>query len=373
MVCYASHGGSGTLATELGIKLAARGHKIHFISADVPYRLLESSWKKNVYFHEIQPFDYPLFISSPYDLSLANKIFEIANQYKIDIVHSHYAIPHSPSAYLASSMLKKINKDIKTITTLHGTDVYLLQDDTTIRDVIEFSLKENNEVTAVSGSLAEDAKNAFRLEKSPKVIYNFVTIRPVKKDPNSELRGIFAPDSGKILTHMSNFREIKRVQDVIQIFALVDKKVPSRLILIGDGPEKNTAYKFAKKLNLLTKIHFLGLQSNIAKLMSISDLFLLPSEKESFGLSALEAMSCGVPVIASNACGIPEVVEDGKTGYLSDIGDIKKMASDAIKLLEDEKLYEEFSRNSEKIVQNRFATDKIIPQYEELYKKVLNS
>ncbi len=370
IVCYASHGGSGTLATELGTRLASKGHKIHFISVDVPYRLLESPWKRNVYYHEVEANDYPLFVTPPYDLALANKIFEVCDNNGIEIIHSHYAMPHFPAAYLAKHMLAKKGKTVRTVSTFHGTDVYVVGEDPTLKDIIGFSAKTSDAVTAVSQSLANDAKKAYGIEETVHTIYNFVTIDLPKK-PETELKSIFAPSGEKVLTHMSNFREVKRVQDVIQIFGQVDKKVQSKLILIGDGPEKTTAYKYAKKLNLLTKIHFLGLQSNVARLLTISDLFLLPSEKESFGLSALEAMACGVPVIATNTCGIPEVVEDGKNGYLSDIGDIKKMGEDSLKLLTDEKLYKSFSDNAIESVKEKFATDKIISQYEDLYKKVL--
>lgn len=370
IVCYASHGGSGTLATELGIRLASRGHKIHFISVDVPYRLLESPWKKNVYFHEVETIDYPLFVTPPYDLSLANKIFEVCDHYDIELIHSHYAMPHFPAAYLAQKMMERKGKEIKVVSTFHGTDVYVVGDDPTLKDVVGFSASASDAVTAVSKSLADDAQKAYGLEKPVKVIYNFVTITP-PKNQEAEINSIFAPSGEKILTHMSNFREVKRVQDVIQIFGQVEKKIPSKLLLIGDGPEKTTAYKYAKKLNLLTKIHFLGLQSNVARLLSISDLFLLPSEKESFGLSALEAMACGIPVIASNTCGIPEVVIDGKTGFLSDVGDIKKMGEDCINLLTDQELYGQFSKDAKQFVSDTFATDKIISQYEELYKSLV--
>jgi len=369
IVCYASHGGSGTLATELGLRLVRRGHQIHFISADIPYRLI-GPWKKNIFYHEVETLDYPLFVGEPFDLALANKLAEVTEQFKIDIIHVHYAIPHFPAIYLAKQMLKKKGINVKTVSTFHGTDVYIVGEDPTLKDVVRFSAEESDVVTAVSDSLANDAKEIYQLSKKPTVIYNFVTITPEKRN-SKELREIFAPKNEKILTHMSNFRQIKRVPDVIKIFSSVDKKIPSRLILIGDGPERNTAYKLAKQLDVLTKIHFLGLQTNIAKLLSISDIFLLPSEKESFGLSALEAMASGVPVVASDTCGVPEVVEDGKTGFLSPVGDLKKMTEDTIKLLSDTELYKNFSEAGKKIAFEKFDDQKIISQYENLYLSLL--
>lgn len=369
IVCYASHGGSGTLATELGLRLAKRGHQIHYISADVPYRLI-GPWKRNIFYHEVDTINYPLFVTEPFDLALANKIAEVVEQYKIDVVHGHYAVPHFPAIYLAKKMLKKKGIDVKTVNTFHGTDVYVVGEDPTLRDIVKFTTEESDAVTAVSNSLAEDAVRLYALEKKPKVIYNFVTITEEKRG-SKELREIFAPKGEKILTHMSNFREIKRVPDVVKILSLVNKKIPTKLILIGDGPERNTAYKTAKQLKLLTNIHFLGLQTNISKLLSISDLFILPSEKESFGLSALEAMSSGIPVIATNICGLPEVVEDGKSGYLSDVGDIKKMSDDAINLLSDADLYKNFSKKSKEIAKDKFAEVKIVDQYEKLFQNII--
>ncbi|MEI8143353.1 MAG: N-acetyl-alpha-D-glucosaminyl L-malate synthase BshA [Candidatus Berkelbacteria bacterium] len=369
ITCYASHGGSGTLATELGLRLAKRGHQIHFVSTEVPYRLI-GSWKKNIFFHEVETMEYPLFVTQPTDLALANKIAQVAEQYKIDLIHGHYAIPHFPAMYLAKKMLADRGISVKTISTFHGTDVYLIGEDPTLRDIVKFSAEHSNVCTTVSKSLATDAKEIYGLKKMPKIIYNFVTITPEKRG-NKELREIFAPKGERIITHMSNFREIKRIPDVVRVFANVNKKIPSRLILIGDGPERNTAYKIAKQLNVLTKIHFLGLQTNIAKLLSISDLFILPSEKESFGLSALEAMASGVPVIATNTCGLPEVIEDGKCGYLSPIGDIKKMTDDTIELLTNHVKYKKFSDRCKTIAESKFDVKKIIDQYEKLYSSLI--
>jgi len=357
------------LATELGLRLAKRGHQIHFVSTEVPYRLI-GSWKKNIFFHEVETMEYPLFVTQPTDLALANKIAQVAEQYKIDLIHGHYAIPHFPAMYLAKKMLADRGISVKTISTFHGTDVYLIGEDPTLRDIVKFSAEHSNVCTTVSKSLATDAKEIYGLKKMPKIIYNFVTITPEKRG-NKELREIFAPKGERIITHMSNFREIKRIPDVVRVFANVNKKIPSRLILIGDGPERNTAYKIAKQLNVLTKIHFLGLQTNIAKLLSISDLFILPSEKESFGLSALEAMASGVPVIATNTCGLPEVIEDGKCGYLSPIGDIKKMTDDTIELLTNHVKYKKFSDRCKTIAESKFDVKKIIDQYEKLYSSLI--
>lgn len=369
IICYASQGGSGTLATELGLKLVKLGHQIHFISADVPYRLI-APWRRNVFYHEVETMQYPLFVDEPFDFALANKIYQVAEQYGIEVIHGHYAMPHFPAIYLAKEMLESKGRKIKTLMTFHGSDVYLVGEDPTLRDIVKFSVEKADGVTAVAKALAEDAQRIYDLKREIQVVPNFVTIVP-GAEKSKELREIFAPQNEKIIAHISNFRQIKRIQDVIRLFAAIDKKVPSRLILIGDGPEKNTAYKISKQLNLLTRVHFLGLQTSIAKLLSIADLFILPSQKEGLPLSILEAMASAVPIIATNVCGIPELVKDGESGYLSEVGDIKKMSEDAIKILSDKKLHEKLSKKAKEVALKKYNWEKIVGQYEKIYKQLL--
>lgn len=368
ILCHASSGGSGIVGTELGLALAKHGHQIHFITSEVPFRLM-GSWKKNIFYHEVETADYPLFKYPPYDLSLVNKIFDVIVQNKIDIVHAHYAVPHAPAAYLACEMAKSIGKNVSTINTVHGTDVSLFGFDPTIKDVIGFALQKSDIVTSVSKAMAKEAEETYCLKKTPEVIYNFVDVKPPAKVPE-DLKEVFGFNNARIITHISNFRAVKRVEDVIKAFAKIEKQVNSRLILIGDGPEQRSAHKLAVKLGIINKVHFLGLQSSIAKLLSITDIFLLPSEKENFSLSALEAMACGVPVIATNVGGMPEMIETGENGFLVDVGDIESMVNYAVKLLDDKSLYDKISGSARERVLNNFVPEKIIPQYEELYRQL---
>ena len=369
IICHASSGGSGIVGTELGLALAKRGHQVHFIASEIPFRLI-GSWKKNVYYHEVEIFDYPLFKHPPYDLSLANKIYDVIMQNKIDIIHSHYAVPHATAAFLAKEMAKLAGRSVALITTLHGTDVSLIGKDPTLKDVVAFSLKKSDANTSVSRMMAEEAQNVYSLPETPEVIYNFIDVKPPAKMPE-DLRTVFGFNNARIVTHMSNFRTVKRIEDVIKVFAKIEKKVNARLLLIGDGPEQRTAYKSASKLGIINKIHFLGLQSSIVKLLSITDIFLLPSEKENFSLSALEAMACGVPVISTNVGGMPEMIENGIDGYLAEVGDIDQMAKYAIEALSNPDEFKKISVNARKKAFENFTSEVIVPKYEELYKRVL--
>lgn len=371
IVCYATSGGSGVVATELGMQLAKRGHKIHFISSEVPFRLI-GPWKKNIYYHEVDTFDYPLFEEPPYDLALATKIYQVVAQNNIDVIHSHYAVPHSVSAYLAQQMALANKQNVGTITTLHGTDVSIVGDEPTLRDVIAFALSKSDVVTSVSQAMATEAEGKYGLNKKVQVIYNFVNIQPPAKTPE-DLKDVFGANDSNIITHISNFRQVKRIEDVIRVFNKINKKVDSKLLLIGDGPEQRAAHKLAVKLNVSNKIHFLGLQSSIEKLLAISDLFLLPSEKENFSLSALEAMSCGVPVIATQVGGMAEMIDSGKDGYLFDVGDIDGMAEAGIKLLDDKDSYKKISSAAQKKAKEGFSPEIIVPQYEKLYESVIKN
>lgn len=371
IVCYATSGGSGVVATELGMQLAKRGHKIHFISSEVPFRLI-GPWKKNIFYHEVDTFDYPLFEEPPYDLALATKIYQVVTQNNIDVIHSHYAVPHSVSAYLAQQMALVNKQNVGTITTLHGTDVSIVGDEPTLRDVIAFALSKSDIVTSVSQAMATEAEGKYGLDKKVKVIYNFVNIQPPAKTPE-DLKDVFGANDSNIITHISNFRQVKRIEDVIRVFNKINKKVDSKLLLIGDGPEQRAAHKLAVKLNVSNKIHFLGLQSSIEKLLAISDLFLLPSEKENFSLSALEAMSCGVPVIATQVGGMAEMIDNGKDSYLFNVGDIDGMAEAGIKLLDDKDNYKKISSAAQKKAKESFSPEIIVPQYEKLYQSVIKS
>lgn len=371
IVCYATSGGSGVVATELGMQLAKRGHKIHFISSEVPFRLI-GPWKKNIYYHEVDTFDYPLFEEPPYDLALATKIYQVVTQNNIDVIHSHYAVPHSVSAYLAQQMALANKQIVGTITTLHGTDVSIVGDEPTLRDVVAFALSKSDVVTSVSQAMASEAEDKYNLNKKVQVIYNFVNIQPPAKTPE-DLKDVFGANDSNIITHISNFRQVKRIEDVIRVFNKINKKVDSKLLLIGDGPEQRAAHKLAVKLNVSNKIHFLGLQSSIEKLLAISDLFLLPSEKENFSLSALEAMSCGVPVIATQVGGMAEMIDNGKDGYLFDVGDIDGMAEAGIKLLDDKDSYKKISAAAQKKAKEGFSPEIIVPQYEKLYESVIKN
>jgi L-malate glycosyltransferase len=368
IVCYPTYGGSGVVATELGIGLANKGHKIHFITYKKPPRL--TTFNANVFFHEVSTMNYPLFEYAPYETALASKIVDVAIYDKLDILHVHYAIPHAAVAYMAKQILKTKGINIPVVTTLHGTDITLTGTDPSFSPVAEFSINNSDGVTAVSQQLKEETLANFKISREIEVIYNFIDFKRFQKINKDHFKMAIAPNGEKIMVHTSNFRKVKRVDDVIKIFAQVRKELPCKLMLIGDGPERRGLEELCREYSICDDVRFLGKQDAVEELLAIADLFLLPSQNESFGLAALEAMACQVPVISSNAGGIPEINIHGVTGFLSDIGDVDSMATHAISLLKDEDLLNEFKKNA--LVQaNNFHIDKILPNYEDLYIKLI--
>jgi N-acetyl-alpha-D-glucosaminyl L-malate synthase BshA len=372
ITCYPTYGGSGVVATELGIELAHRGHEIHFISYSQPFRL--TTIHDNIRYHEVTVSQYPLFEYPPYDLALATRMGEVAEIYDLDLLHVHYAIPHSVSAMLARQMLASatFSRHLPYVTTLHGTDITLVGQDPSYLPVTRFSIEQSDGVTAISDYLRERTIQEFSVTKPIEVIHNFVNCDLYKrpKDVSAE-RSIFAEPEEKILVHLSNFRPVKRIGDVIEIFHRVQKEIPSRLIMIGDGPERSAAEWQVRRLGLLNRVYFLGKQDNVNEKLALADLMLLPSQLESFGLAALEAMACEVPAVATNVGGVPEVIEDGKNGILAEVGDLDGMASRAIALLADEKRLREMGKLARFEAQSRFCSTKIIPQYEKFYERIL--
>ncbi len=368
IVCYPTHGGSGVIASELALGLAARGHEIHIVSYATPFRL--ASFHQNVFIHEVEVSSYPLFKYPPYALSLATKLVDVSKQYGLDLIHSHYAVPHAASAYLAKQMLGP--EKMKTVTTLHGTDITLVGLDKSFYQVIKFNIEESDGVTAVSQYLQKRTHDEFAIQREIRVIHNFVDTERYNRSANHCTKDHFAPNGEKILMHASNFRPVKRVTDVVRIFATVREHIPVKLLLVGEGPERLFVQQLVKELKLSEDVLFLGEQEYIAQLMNCADLFLLPSEQESFGLVALEAQSCGVPVIGAATGGLPEVVEDGKTGFLLPVGDIAGMAQKSLELLSKNDLYEAFHKKSRKRVLDYFDSKSIIPQYEAFYEEILN-
>ncbi|MCX7834004.1 MAG: N-acetyl-alpha-D-glucosaminyl L-malate synthase BshA [Ignavibacteria bacterium] len=374
IVCYPTYGGSGVVATELGKFLAKRGHEIHFVSYAIPSKL--SIFYDNIFFHEVEMYTYPLFEFPLYSIALASKLVDVAIFNEIDLIHVHYAIPHATSAYLAKEILKFENhkKRIKIVTTLHGTDITLVGLEPSFLKTLKFSIEQSDGVTAVSNFLKEKTISSYKIKNEIEVIYNFVDVNKYKKCDSSEIKKLkehFAPNNEKVLIHTSNFRKLKRVPDVIKIFHKVSEKIPSVLILIGDGPERSECEKLVRELNLTSKVMFMGKQDSISELLSISDIFLMPSESESFGLSALEAMSTSIPVISTNIGGLPELNINGKTGFTAKVGDIESMASFTIQLLTNEAEYKKFSENARKRAEE-FRSENIIPKYEKYYEKILN-
>lgn len=365
IVCYPTFGGSGVVATELGLALAKRGHNIHFITYNIPVRL-EALNDPKIYFHEVSVPDYPLFKYQPYELALSSRLVDVVRSNAIDILHVHYAIPHAYAAYMAKKMLIDIGIQIPIVTTLHGTDITLVGSHPFYNPAVTFSINHSDRVTAVSESLKNDTLNFFDIKKKIDVIPNFVDINKIKNKEKPCERSLLAKKEEKILTHISNFRPLKRIFDVISIYEGIVKKVKSKLMMVGEGPEKIKAIQYVKEKNLEDKVLFLGNSNEIDKILCYSDLFLLPSEKESFGLSALEAMANGVPVISSNAGGITEVNINNKTGFVSNIGDIKDMTLNALTLLKDEKLHQKFKKQS-RIQAEVFNLEKIVNQYESVY------
>ncbi len=367
ITCYPTYGGSGIVATELGKELAARGHEIHFISYAPPLRMDRTD--PDLHFHEVEVTTYPLFDHPPYTLALATKMAEVAEQEGLDLLHCHYAIPHSVSAYLAKSMLHPHRLPV--VTTLHGTDITLVGADRSYLPITRFSIEKSDGVTAVSQYLKEATLQTFGIKNEIEVIYNFVNCDVFKPEIDSELRGRYAPHGEKILIHLSNFRAVKRPTDVVEIFAAVQAELPAVLLMVGDGPERSSAEWLARHHHIEKKVHFLGKRENIEDLMSCADVLLLPSENESFGLVALEAMACEVPVVVSRVGGLPEVVTDGEDGYLVEAHNVQKMAERAMEILSDATRRKEMGRRARANARGRFCSSKIIPLYEAYYKRVL--
>jgi len=368
MVLYPTFGGSGVLATELGKALAKKGHEIHFISYNQPARL--EAFLENVFFHEVSIPKYPLFDYAPYETALAGKIVEIVRSNKLDLLHVHYAIPHASAALLAKQILAEDNKDIPVLTTLHGTDITLVGREASYEPVVSWSINNSDAVTAVSKSLVEDTLEHFQVKREVLMIPNFIDFDRFNKKPKEHFKKAIAPNNEKILVHTSNFRKVKRVDDVIRLFHIVQHEIPSKLLLIGDGPERSNIEKTCRELKVCDKVTFLGKQEAIEEILSVCDLFILPSERESFGLSALEAMACEVPVISTNAGGLAEVNIHGKTGYTSEIGNYEEMAQFALDLLQNEEKLESF-RHAALEQAKKFNLDDIRLQYIELYKKLI--
>ncbi|WP_219836564.1 N-acetyl-alpha-D-glucosaminyl L-malate synthase BshA [Paenibacillus sp. R14(2021)] len=366
ITCYPTLGGSGVVATELGKMLAEKGHEIHFITHSIPFRL--GQFQKNIFYHEVEVNDYYVFRYPPYDLSLASKMAQVAKMQKLDILHVHYAVPHAVCAYLAKEM---VGDGLRTVTTLHGTDITVLAQDESLKDLIRMGINKSDAVTAVSMDLIRETRELLDIDKPIELTYNFVDKRIYYPRECSSLRSDFVTKDEKILMHISNFRPVKRLQDVIDVFDKVVKEVPSKLLLVGEGPDFPKVQARIRQLGLEDRVHFLGKQDDVAQVISIADLMLLPSEKESFGLVALEAMACGVPTIGSNAGGIPELVTSGVTGFLSPIGDTDDMAYNAIKLLRNEELYAKFREAGLYRATHEFCNERITAEYERIYYKTL--
>jgi len=371
IVCYPTFGGSGVVATELGKALAEKGHKIHFISYDQPVRL--NVFTSNLFYHEVTVSNYPLFDYPPYELALANKIVEVAKYAKLDILHVHYAVPHAAAAFMAQQILADENIYLPFITTLHGTDITLVGKDASFESAISFVMNRSNAVTSVSESLKQDTYKYFKnVKRDIHVVPNFISPADYVFPNSLEIRKRYAGDNEKILMHVSNFRKVKRVEDILLMFDIVRKKIPARLILIGDGPERSNIEKLCRELDTCSQITSLGKVSEPGSFLSIADLFVLPSETESFGLAALEAMAAGVPVISTNTGGLPEINKQGYSGMLSNVGDVEDMAKNAIYILEDAERLKEFKHNALQQAQ-KFDIEKILPLYEDLYNKTIKN
>lgn len=363
IVCYPTFGGSGVVATELGLALARKDHQVHFITYSYPVRL--DFLEMNIHFHEVHVEEYPLFHYQPYELALSSKMAYVVKTYNIDILHVHYAIPHAYAGYMAKQMLKREGIEVPMITTLHGTDITLVGNHPTYKEAVTFSINESDVVTSVSESLKRDTLRLFNVDKDIKVIPNFIGLQKTERVSPCK-RSVMASADELIVTHISNFRKVKRVDDVVRVFYGIQQQLPAKLIMVGDGPEREIADQLCKDLGIKKKVLFLGNTSDIDRILCFTDLFLLPSESESFGLSALEAMAAGVPVVSSNAGGLSEVNEEGVSGYLCSIGDVQTMAEKAIYILSDKDRLAQFKQNARKVAA-RFDEEKIIPMYEALY------
>ena len=369
VVCYPTFGGSGVVATELGIELSKKGHEVHFITYSQPVRL--DALSSNLHYHEVNVPDYPLFKYEPYELALSSKLFDVISKHKIDVLHVHYAIPHAYAAYMAKKILKENGYNIPIITTLHGTDITLVGNNPFYKPAVTFSINKSDIVTCVSKSLMEDTREFFGIKREIKVIPNFIDIDKYAKKHNLCQGNMLAQDDEKIIVHVSNFRPLKRIIDVLKIFEKINQKINSKLIMLGDGPDKKKAKEFLRKNNLKNKVIFLGKTSEVDEILCSSDLFLLPSEKESFGLAALEAMALKVPVISTNTGGLKDLNINGNSGYTSDIGDIDSMAKNAIKILSDDSLEKKY-RNQAFENAKKYDIKTVIPLYEKIYDQALN-
>ncbi|MFD2701592.1 N-acetyl-alpha-D-glucosaminyl L-malate synthase BshA [Paenibacillus shunpengii] len=366
ITCYPSLGGSGVVATELGKRLAEKGHQVHFIANSIPFRL--GKFHRNIFYHEVEVNDYYVFRYPPYDLSLATKMAQVAKTQQLDLLHVHYAVPHAVCAYLAKQMLPD---DLKVVTTLHGTDITVLAQDESLKDLIELAINKSDAVTAVSQDLIRETHELLDVKQKIDLTYNFIDNKIYYPRNSASLRAEYASKDEKVLMHISNFRPVKRTLDVVDIFARVNRELPTKLILVGEGPDLPKIQCKIQEMGLTDRVHLLGKQDDVAQVISMADLLLLPSEKESFGLVALEAMACGVPTIGSTAGGIPELVTHGSTGLLAGIGDTKQMAEYALMLLRNEEMMKSYKQACLDRSSDHFDIDKITAQYEQVYSRVL--
>ena len=375
ITCYPTYGGSGVVATELGIELAALGHEVHFISYSQPFRL--TGRERGIFFHEVPVSNYPLFEFPPYDLALASRMAEVAEYYRLDLLHVHYAIPHSVSALLARQMLAERGKRLPFVTTLHGTDITLVGMDRSYLPITQYAIQQSDGVTSISGYLKGITEEKFGITRPIEIIPNFVNCdvyKPYSEENHEarmEARRRFAADDESLLVHLSNFRPVKRITDVLRIFAQVADRIPARIILIGDGPDRSAAEWLAHSLEIQDRVHFLGKQDSVSELLPLADLMLMPSEMESFGLAALEAMACQTPAVATHVGGVPEVITDGKDGLLFAVGDVDGMAEAAVALLSDRERHQAMRTAARKTAQDHFCTTRILPQYVRYYESLI--
>ena len=370
IVCYPTFGGSGVLATELGKALADKGHNVHFITYQQPVRL--TGFCANLFFHEVRVPTYPLFDYPPYETALASTMVDVIRNHHLDLLHVHYAIPHAAAAYMAKKILEQENRNIPVITTLHGTDITLVGKDKTYAPVVTFSINQSDAITAVSQNLKDETYASFDIHKEIEVIHNFVDVLRFGKKPIDAFRKVIAPNGERILMHASNFRKIKRVADVIYVFNKIRNEIPSKLLLVGDGPERNMSEDLSRELGIDDDIRFVGKQQDMEEIYAIADLFLLPSEYESFGLAALEAMAGGAPVVTTNAGGLPEIISNGENGFMSEVGDVEDMSRNALTILREDAVLARFRKNA-RATADRFDIHNIIPKYEDLYQRCLET
>jgi N-acetyl-alpha-D-glucosaminyl L-malate synthase BshA len=369
IVCYPTFGGSGVLATELGKALAQKGHHVHFITYQQPVRL--NGFMPNIFYHEVQVPTYPLFDYPPYETALASTLVDVIKNNNLHLLHVHYAIPHASAAYMAKKILQQEGINIPVITTLHGTDITLVGRDKTYAPVVAFSINQSDVITAVSKNLRDETFNTFHIEKPIQVIYNFVDVQRFTRKPIDAFKKLIAPNGERVLLHASNFRKVKRVEDVVMIFNEVNKQIPSKLLFVGDGPERVHAEELSRKLGICDEVRFVGKQEQMEDILAIADLFLLTSEYESFGLAALEAMAAGVPVVSTNAGGLPEIMVQGVNGFMGNIGDIQTMSGQAIDILQYDERLNEFKKNAAQHAKT-FDIHNIVPLYERMYDEVLS-